>query len=339
VPGNEQRPDGAGIEYVHGRAGTIKLLFRGWVGIPGRALRIGSCLATCTWREWLDTPTHSWDNVTESPLRVEGKQMRLHAFVSCLVLVLVAPAFAPGFEEIRITNKSPVSLNVWFWKAEKNAWIQPSVVLESQETSTVRLAEKRYYLVATTTTSDPETLIIGWVDFEKLHRRSGTASLVLDGSLVTRTKESAYTVYKPVYETRETQMPVMRRRNIAGQCQWVEETITEYKTVSKMVPEHHVRTAVVQELSLNPIFSDSQGQLTSRVTFKTEKQGAFVRYRLAGRDETNTGRNPTDSTEELPVGIYVFWTERNEKPTSTKRRYDIYREKEVITIPETVSAP
>lgn len=270
--------------------------------------------------------------------------MKLQTIVSCLVLFFVAPAYAPGdvgeqFEEIRITNNSPVTLNVWFWKAGKKIWIQPSVACEPQETLTVRLAGKRYYLVVTTNIETPETFVIGWVDVGKLRSRSELPTLTLDGTLVQRTKEEVYTVCKSVWETRTKDVPVMRLRIIDGQRRWVEKTITKTYKVTKMVKEQRVRSTVVESLDLHPSFSDSQGQLTSQVTFKTNKSGAFIKYKLAGRDEIYIARNPTDSTDRLPVGIYVIWTERDQKRTSSKERYDIYRENEEITIPEMTSTP
>lgn len=262
--------------------------------------------------------------------------MKRRAFISSLIFCMVFPASAVGFEEIRILNKSPVALNVWFWKAENKEWIKPYITCEPEEVVTVRLADKRYYMAATLDTPDSETFVIGWVDFEKLHLRSEAPLLTLDGAIVTKTKQATYTVSKPVAGTVTTKVPIMRYRVIDGQGLWVEETVTETKKVVRMVSEQRVKTIFYETFHLSPSFSDSQGALTSSVTFKTDKPGAFIKYKLAGRNGIYRSDNPTDSTDKLPVGTYDIWAERNGKPTSKKQRYGIFGVDRTITIPEDV---
>lgn len=58
---------------------------------------------------------------------------------------------------------------------------------------------------------------------------------------------------------------------------------------------------------------------TSKVTFHTEKSGATVRYRFVGRRHIDVARGLTnESSAEIPIGYYYFWTERQGERTSKR---------------------
>jgi len=100
-------------------------------------------------------------------------------------------------------------------------------------------------------------------------------------------------------QVRETERVLSSR--LAGQQATVEEirqAIEQFATTAK---------------SLN---------LTSDVTFVTDKPGATVRYQTVGQRERNetpvTANNLTNSHESLYFGLYYVWTERAGRVTSDK---------------------
>jgi hypothetical protein len=63
----------------------------------------------------------------------------------------------------------------------------------------------------------------------------------------------------------------------------------------------------------------SQTSLQSHVTIRTQTPGARVWYRLIGRDTSVPFNQITnDTAEDLSIGLYYVWAERNGKATSSK---------------------
>lgn len=74
--------------------------------------------------------------------------------------------------------------------------------------------------------------------------------------------------------------------------------------------------------------------IDSRVTFKTSKPGAVVRYRLFASNETERLGKKTDTTQDIPIGIYWVWAERDGHETSRKEAWRIVEEVKTIEIDE-----
>jgi hypothetical protein len=81
--------------------------------------------------------------------------------------------------------------------------------------------------------------------------------------------------------------------------------------------------------------------LRSKVVVKTKTAGARIHYQLIGRNEdTPSARLTNDTEDEIPIGFYFIWADRQGHPTSPK--VDIFRVVKpqiVIDIEETISAP
>jgi hypothetical protein len=71
---------------------------------------------------------------------------------------------------------------------------------------------------------------------------------------------------------------------------------------------------------------DSGGTITTEVIFITKNSGARIRYRLGAlKDENaNKSNNLTTTTENIGIGTYIMWSERDGKRTSKKHVYEIY---------------
>src|SRR5262249_15978898 len=63
----------------------------------------------------------------------------------------------------------------------------------------------------------------------------------------------------------------------------------------------------------------SQTSLQSHVSVRTQKPGARVWYSLIGRDKpTPFNQLTNDTADDMPIGLYYIWAERDGKPTSSK---------------------
>ena len=63
----------------------------------------------------------------------------------------------------------------------------------------------------------------------------------------------------------------------------------------------------------------SQTTLQSHVTVRTQKSGARVWYRLIGRDTpTPFNQLTNDTADDVSIGLYYIWAERDGKATSSK---------------------
>jgi hypothetical protein len=239
-------------------------------------------------------------------------------------------------DEIRIINKTEDPLNIWYRKPDENAWLHPPLLIKQKNYSLFNFeGEGLYYIVTKTLSSEEDEQILGLIDFRKMKTRSATAALIIDSNVVGKgTKEVPYTICKAVPETRTRERIVMRQKIIGGRCVLIPEVISEKYIVDNYVQEQAVKTFVYDIIKLSASAQDNDGPLTSRVTLKTQNEGAFIRYRLAARKEELISDNPTQSTQDIPIGIYIMWSQRNEKATSQKIRYDIYEKEKTITIPE-----
>ena len=74
------------------------------------------------------------------------------------------------------------------------------------------------------------------------------------------------------------------------------------------------------EAAKNLSISLSETSLQSHVTVRTQRSGARVWYRLIGRDISLPFNQITNNTEgeDLSIGLYYVWAERDGKATSSK---------------------
>jgi hypothetical protein len=81
--------------------------------------------------------------------------------------------------------------------------------------------------------------------------------------------------------------------------------------------------------------------LRSKVVVRTKQDGARIHFQLIGRKEDiSSSRLTNDSEDEIPIGFYFIWGDRQGHPTSSKT--DIFRivsSKITVDIEETFSAP
>jgi hypothetical protein len=80
-------------------------------------------------------------------------------------------------------------------------------------------------------------------------------------------------------------------------------------------------------------------RVISKTDVKTQKTGALVRYQSLGQRQRNeapwTFKRPTNSDEDLVIGAYYVWTERDGKSTSDPAsRYILIKPREEIVIVE-----
>jgi hypothetical protein len=200
-------------------------------------------------------------------------------------------------------------------------------------------AETEHYFVAKDMRGDER--ILGWLNPKKLLERDPSARLVIEPKRELTLVQRTYTVWKPVYETksRECSYTVWKKIPRDGGFQWVPEkrVKTYWYTVRHFVPEQKVRTHEVVAWVLGFSARGATGRLQSRVTFRTETDGAYVRYHAAARVRNRISNRPTPVTLSLDIGDYVVWTERDRVRTSVPEPYPIYRVTEDITIPESTA--
>jgi hypothetical protein len=253
--------------------------------------------------------------------------------LAALFAAITAPAMAAV--ELSVVNNTEVCLELSFFNQDRGVWFRPLLRLNPGESSPVHFTGSRYFWTAAARGPDPTPVELGWIDPREIKNRSESAALAIEGQFVTEQRQETYMVTKPVYETVEQAYTVIVRRLVDGKWRLVPEVRIRAVQIMKMVPEQRVRTVNVERLALNAVARADGEPLVSEVTFRTLIDGAFVRYRLAGRARVYTAPNPTTSTKELPIGIYVIWTERDGHPTSRKNSYDLFEKKLQITIPET----
>jgi hypothetical protein len=78
--------------------------------------------------------------------------------------------------------------------------------------------------------------------------------------------------------------------------------------------------------------------LQSHVTVHTKTPGARVYYRLIGK-ETNTPFNQltNDAADDITIGLYYIWAERDGKPTSSKEIiFRVIKEQATVDLVESI---
>jgi hypothetical protein len=79
-----------------------------------------------------------------------------------------------------------------------------------------------------------------------------------------------------------------------------------------------------------------QTSLQSHVTVRTKNSGARVWYRLIGREDSHPFNQLTNHSEDdISIGLYFVWAERNGNPTSPKTLpFRIIKAREAVELEE-----
>jgi len=89
-------------------------------------------------------------------------------------------------------------------------------------------------------------------------------------------------------------------------------------------------------LAVDELLSDPDVRgANSLVRFRTKKEGALIRFRLAADDDADQTKCRTNDCSDLwSVGRYVIWTERDGKRTSHDHIVAIIAESETVYLDE-----
>ena len=160
-----------------------------------------------------------------------------------------------------------------------------------------------------------------------MKERSPNVGLVIEQKVIgSKTENVCCTTCKSVWETLAKDRIIYVREFINGQCILVPKTITENYSVCHSVPEQTVRTVKYNIFKFIADAQDSGGSITTEVKFITKNSGARIRYRLGALKDGNAkqSNNLTTTIENIGIGTYVMWCEREGKRTSKNRVLEIY---------------
>jgi hypothetical protein len=237
-------------------------------------------------------------------------------------------------DEIPIVNRTKTCVTVWLWDGNKPTWNDQIVIAPQARVVYAFDNSKSYFVTVRPRIRGARTVDLGWINLTKLRARPEFSAIAITDEWKTQVRHVTCTVTKPVWETLTRSKTIYRRRLIDGIWRSVPETIEEEYKVAKMVPEQRVKRIEVRVHDFEATASDGVTSLFCLATFKTIEPGAFVRLQLAGRKDSKFIPDPTITTTKIPVGTYIVWTEREDHPTSSRNRYDLYEKDADITIPE-----
>jgi hypothetical protein len=80
--------------------------------------------------------------------------------------------------------------------------------------------------------------------------------------------------------------------------------------------------------------ASSEG-LKCKTTVSTATGGARVKFRMVGEATVITAGEPSDCTEDVVIGVYKIWSERDRKPTSSQTdEFRLVEETKKVTLIE-----
>lgn len=160
-------------------------------------------------------------------------------------------------------------------------------------------------------------------------RQAAGALIEVMGGQENRARE-AFT--KAQQETLETVMTAGAKYGVRNKrVQEINELLKQYGDKSN---QEGLRD-VTRRLQLSLYQAAVEEDVKSRVHLKVSRgPGATVKYQLENSSDVQTAKCAPECDENMYIGVYYIWAERNNAPTSAKNKYTIQEEKEAVTINE-----